>query len=135
MNWITIVWSMNAAACLTLAGIFFVAWCKQRDSWGHLIFSCIAVAAAGIAVFDAACSQSRLNSKSCPEVVRRYGNSSLNATMIFTCGLARTTAGVGALLRCLRRKQFPLKHIWFYSTSQRVNGIDKLIDILEALVN
>ena len=43
---------MNAAACLTLAGIFFVAWCKQRDSWGHLIFSCIAVAAAGIAVFE-----------------------------------------------------------------------------------
>src|SRR5207247_5500220 len=52
MNWITIVWSMNAAACLTLAGIFFVAWCKQRDSWGHLIFSCIALAAAGIAVFE-----------------------------------------------------------------------------------
>ena len=43
---------MNAAACLTLAGIFFVAWCKQRDSWVHLIFSCIAVAAAGIAVFE-----------------------------------------------------------------------------------
>src|SRR6266568_4737947 len=52
MNWITIVWSMNAAACLTLAGIFFVAWCKQRDSWVHLIFSCIALAAAAIAVFE-----------------------------------------------------------------------------------
>jgi len=43
---------MNAAACLTLASIFFVAWCKQRDSWGHLIFSCIALAAAAIAVFE-----------------------------------------------------------------------------------
>jgi two-component system sensor kinase FixL len=52
MSWITIVWSMNAAACLTLAGIFFVAWCKQRESWGHLIFSCIALAAAAIAVFE-----------------------------------------------------------------------------------
>ena len=52
MSWITIVWSMNAAACLTLAGIFFVAWCKQRESWVHLIFSCIALAAAAIAVFE-----------------------------------------------------------------------------------
>ncbi|PYJ91704.1 MAG: hypothetical protein DME62_15045 [Verrucomicrobia bacterium] len=52
MNWITIVWSMNAAACLTLASIFFVAWCKQRESWVHLIFSCIALAAAAIAVFE-----------------------------------------------------------------------------------
>ena len=43
---------MNAAACLTLAGIFFVAWCKQRESWVHLIFSCIALAAAAIAVFE-----------------------------------------------------------------------------------
>src|SRR6266404_8250961 len=83
----------------------------------------------------AACSQSRLNSKSCPEVVRRYGNSSLNATMIFDCALARTTGGVRVLLRCLSRKQFPLKRIWFYSASQRVNGIHELIDIVEALVN
>jgi len=52
MSWITIVWSMNAAACLTLASIFFVAWCKQRESWVHLIFSCIALAAAAIAVFE-----------------------------------------------------------------------------------
>jgi two-component system, LuxR family, sensor kinase FixL len=52
MSWITIVWSMNAAACLTLAGIFFAAWCKQRESRVHLIFSCIAAAAAAIAVFE-----------------------------------------------------------------------------------
>jgi two-component system sensor kinase FixL len=54
MSWITIVWSMNAAACLTLAGIYLLVWCKQRESWVHLLFSCSAVAAAGIAIFELA---------------------------------------------------------------------------------
>lgn len=54
MSWITIVWSMNAAACLTLAGIYLLVWCKQREDWVHLIFSVTAVAAAGIAAFELA---------------------------------------------------------------------------------
>src|SRR5947208_12434226 len=52
MSWITVTWSMNAAACLTLAGIYFVVWCKQRDSWVHLLFSSSAVAAAAICAFE-----------------------------------------------------------------------------------
>src|SRR5438876_1419589 len=52
MSWITVTWSMNAAACLTLAGIYFVVWCKQRDSWVHLLFSSSAVAAAAISAFE-----------------------------------------------------------------------------------
>jgi two-component system sensor kinase FixL len=54
MSWITIVWSMNAAACLTLAAIYLVVWCKQRDDWVHLLFSCSAVAAAAVAGFELA---------------------------------------------------------------------------------
>jgi two-component system, LuxR family, sensor kinase FixL len=54
MTWITIVWSMNAAACLTLAGIYLLVWCKQREGWAHLIFSFTAVAAAAIAAFELA---------------------------------------------------------------------------------
>src|SRR5947207_13522056 len=49
MSWITIVWSMNAGACFVLAGVCFVVWCKQRESWPHLLFSCSAVAAGVIA--------------------------------------------------------------------------------------
>ncbi len=52
MSWITIVWSMNAAACLTLAGIALLVWCKQRENWVHLVFSASAVAAAAIAAFE-----------------------------------------------------------------------------------
>ena len=54
MSWITIVWSMNAAACLTLAGFYCVVWCKQRENWVHLLFSSSAVAAAAIAAFELA---------------------------------------------------------------------------------
>src|SRR5437762_12715998 len=54
MSWITIVWSMNAAACLTLAAIYLVVWCKQRDGWPQLLFSVTAVAAAAIAAFELA---------------------------------------------------------------------------------
>src|SRR6266550_1989106 len=54
MTWITIVWSMNAAACLTLAGIYLLVWCKQREGWAHLLFSFTAVAAAAIAAFELA---------------------------------------------------------------------------------
>ena len=54
MNWITVVWSMNAGACFVLAGVCFVVWCKQRESWPHLLFSCSAVAAAVIALIELA---------------------------------------------------------------------------------
>ena len=54
MSWITVVWSMNAAACLTLAAFYCVVWCKQRENWVHLVFSVSAVAAAAIAAFELA---------------------------------------------------------------------------------
>jgi two-component system, LuxR family, sensor kinase FixL len=54
MSWITIVWSMNAAACLTLAAIYSVVWCKQRQGWAYFVFSITAVAAAAIAGFELA---------------------------------------------------------------------------------
>ena len=54
MSWITIVWSMNAAACLTLAAFYLLVWCKQRENWVYLVFSASAVAAAAIAAFELA---------------------------------------------------------------------------------
>src|SRR6184192_1329366 len=54
MSWMTILWSMNAAACLTLAGFYCVVWSKQRENSVHLLFSCSAIAAAAIAVFELA---------------------------------------------------------------------------------
>lgn len=52
MSWVTAVWSMNAAACLTLAGFYFAVWCKQRQKPMYLLFSCSAIAAAAISAFE-----------------------------------------------------------------------------------
>jgi len=52
MSWVTAVWSMNAAACLTFAGFYFAVWCKQRQSPAYLLFSCSAIAAAAISAFE-----------------------------------------------------------------------------------
>ena len=54
MNWITIAWSMNAAACLTLGGIYVLIWCKQRQESVYLVASCSAVAAAALTGFELA---------------------------------------------------------------------------------
>jgi two-component system, LuxR family, sensor kinase FixL len=50
MSWITIAWSMAAAVCLTLAGMYLLVWWNQRDSRVHLIFS---INALGVAAFAA----------------------------------------------------------------------------------
>ncbi|NJN47216.1 MAG: PAS domain-containing protein [Candidatus Competibacteraceae bacterium] len=50
MSWTTVIWSMAAAACLTLAGVHFCVWLYQRHSWASLLFSISAVAAAVIAM-------------------------------------------------------------------------------------
>src|SRR5260370_29824503 len=54
MSWITIVWSMNAAACLTLAGIYLLVWCKEREGWAYLVLSCNAVGGAALCAFELA---------------------------------------------------------------------------------
>ena len=46
MSLVTIVWSMIASACLTLAAIYSLAWLRNRTSWDHLFFSLTAVSTA-----------------------------------------------------------------------------------------
>jgi PAS domain S-box-containing protein len=45
---------MDAALCFTLAGIYLLVWCKQRDGWVHLLFACSAIAAGVIAGYELA---------------------------------------------------------------------------------
>ena len=33
MSWITVIWSMNAGACLTLAAFYGAVWSKQRKNY------------------------------------------------------------------------------------------------------
>src|SRR5438552_3719931 len=52
MSWITIVWSINVGACLTLAMMYLAVWCRERESFVRLLFSCIAASAALIAAYE-----------------------------------------------------------------------------------
>jgi len=52
MNWVTIVWSMGAGACLTLAVIHIVVWWKDRTSRANLVFSVTAIAVAAFAAIE-----------------------------------------------------------------------------------
>jgi PAS domain S-box-containing protein len=52
MSWITALWSMNSAACLTLAAFYGAVWCKQRQNRVYLLFSCSAIAAAAISAVE-----------------------------------------------------------------------------------
>ncbi len=51
MSWITVVWSMAAAICLTLMAIHIVIGVRQRSS-SHLLFSLTALSAAASAVCE-----------------------------------------------------------------------------------
>jgi len=46
MSLITIIWSMSASACLTLAGINFLVWCRHRAALTNLFFFLLAVGTA-----------------------------------------------------------------------------------------
>ena len=52
MSWITIIWSMVAAACLTLAAMNFVIWFNKRTAWANLLFSVTAVSTAAVAACE-----------------------------------------------------------------------------------
>jgi two-component system sensor kinase FixL len=49
MTWVTIIWSMIASACLTLAAMHLLIWCKRRTAWASLIFAVMAVMTATLA--------------------------------------------------------------------------------------
>jgi PAS domain S-box-containing protein len=49
MSWVTIIWSMIASVCVTLAVIYLLAWWRNRTAWANLFFSLSAAAAAAFA--------------------------------------------------------------------------------------
>jgi two-component system, LuxR family, sensor kinase FixL len=43
VNWATVIWSMTAAACLTLAAMHFLVWWQRRTARAHLVFTLTSV--------------------------------------------------------------------------------------------
>ena len=52
MSWVTVIWSMVAAACLTLAGMHLIIWLKQPKALGSLLFSASALGTASMAACE-----------------------------------------------------------------------------------
>ena len=52
MSWVTIVWSMIAAVCLTLALQHLLLWVRQRETWANLWFATSALATAGLSLAE-----------------------------------------------------------------------------------
>jgi len=49
MSLITIIWSVSASACLTLAAINFLFWCRNHKAWANLLFSLTATSTGAFA--------------------------------------------------------------------------------------
>ncbi len=49
MSWVTLISSMIASACLTLAVMSLVVWWKNRSAWAHLLFSVTALSTTAFA--------------------------------------------------------------------------------------
>jgi PAS domain S-box-containing protein len=54
MSWVTVIWSISAGACLTLAFLQFIVWLKDRAARANLVFSLGAVAVAFFAGLEVA---------------------------------------------------------------------------------
>ena len=52
MSWVTVVWSMVAAASLTLAVIYFLVWWSNRTARAHLLFAMTAVSTAAFTLCE-----------------------------------------------------------------------------------
>jgi PAS domain S-box-containing protein len=95
MSWVTVVWSMIASACLTLATISWLVWYRNRTAWADLFF---ALTAASTAVF-AFCELWLMRAATLPELLAamRWGHVPL------FCWLVSTTWFVFLYLRAGRR--------------------------------
>ena len=52
MSWVTVIWSMVASACLTLAVIYFLVWWSNRTTWANLLFALTAASTAAFTLCE-----------------------------------------------------------------------------------
>jgi two-component system, LuxR family, sensor kinase FixL len=87
MSWVTIIWSMVASACLTLATVHLLIWFQKRTAWTTLLFALTASATAGLAF----CELWAMRAESVGEygMVLRWGHMPFWVLVISLVGFAR----------------------------------------------
>ena len=95
MSWVTIIWSMIAAACLTLAVIYGLVWCRNRRAWAHLLF---AVTAASTTAY-AFCELQMMRAQTPADLFAalRWGQLALFFWLVSTTWFVRVYLGAGRL--------------------------------------
>ena len=53
MSWITVIWSMAAGACATLAAVHLLVWLGERKAWESLFFALASLSVAAVALLEA----------------------------------------------------------------------------------
>ena len=67
MSWVTVVWSMIASACLTLALVHALVWLRRRDALANLLFAVMALVTALLAAGESSFSPA---ARTCPCALR-----------------------------------------------------------------
>ena len=95
MSWVTIIWSMIASACLTLAAIYGLIWYRNRTEWAHLLFS---VTAASTTAF-AFCELQLMRAQTPAELFTglRWGQLALFFWLVSLTWFVRVYLGAGRL--------------------------------------
>ena len=95
MSWVTIVWSMVASACLTLAAMHLRIWSGRRAAWAHLLFS---LSAAGTAAY-AACELQMMRAETPAEfgLALRWAHVPVWVTIVSLVAFARLYLRAGRL--------------------------------------
>ena len=89
MSWIAIIWSMSAAVCLTLAGIFWLVWRRNHSAWANLLFCLTAVSTAAFAFCELRMMRAEHASR-----IRDYAEVGASACVAVVCVARRVRAFV-----------------------------------------
>ena len=93
MSWVTVVWSMVASACLTLAVIYLLVWWSNRNAWANLLF---ALTAASTAAFTL-CELRQMRAATAVELLSamRWTHVALLGVLVFTAWFVTFYLGAG----------------------------------------
>jgi two-component system sensor kinase FixL len=95
MSLITIIWSMVASSCFTLAAINLLVWIRNRTAWANLLFSLTAVSLAVFTFFELA--MMRAGTPTEFGVVMRWAHIPLLAWLFSLTWFVRIYFGAGRL--------------------------------------
>jgi PAS domain S-box-containing protein len=95
MSWVTIIWAMVAATCLTMALLHLLIWLNQRGAWVNLIFAIAAVSVAGIAAAELAI----MRAKTTEQIgkAQQWGHLPVFVLVVSIVGFIRLYFGTGRL--------------------------------------